>query len=224
MFYDLLGPPSEMEDLYQKIQMEARRKIAFRRLLSTLLIENNLLNVSELFHITNLGCGDGNDCDDIDNCFHDLSQPYHQLAIDCDAQKIAYAQKYCVAKATTFIEGDASDHTITRHYPKKTDLVLLRHPEIFEGNEMMWCTMILHAVKTSPIPPSVLVTTYDEEEFELVKKHIIPNIPTSRTLFAGENVHRDFGLARSVPNRIQGGKRKRELTICPDQYLVIATP
>lgn len=216
--YEILGIPPGLEDLHRVVEAEYKRKQAFRDLLRGVLVDFQSLEVDRPLVIANLGCRTGEDTDDIATCCNEVSQNYHHIAIDCDGSAIAYAKARHPDKHTVYIHANAAATESIQHYPNPTDLIILRHPEIWhhgesiwERNEDIWFAMVSNAWSRSGPKSQVLITTYNEKEYQLVT-NTFTQLPQSRVIVSSVNSYRDQSLTR--------WNHRTDTENCPDYYLV----
>lgn len=216
--YEVLGIPPGLESLHRVVEAEFKRKQAFRNLLRAVLVDFHSLELGRPLVIANLGCRTGEDTDDISTCFNEQGRDYQNIAIDCDGDAIAYARAHHPDKHTVYIHDNAAAPESTKYYPDAVDLIILRHPEIWnygesiwERNEDIWLDMVKNAWTKSHSDSQVLITTYNEKEYQLVTK-TFTELHQSTITVGSVNPYRDQSLTRW--NHRTGTEN------CPDYYLV----
>ncbi len=215
---DILGIPPGLEGQHETVTKDYLRKIAFRRLLSTVLAETLPSPTTSLYHIVNLGCRRGDDTDDITACFHEAKKAYKHVAIDCDGDAIKYAITTHPDQDTTYLCANAADPQIVQQYPTQIDLVLLRHPEIWQNgedlwsrNDDVWYDMVAHAWTKSSNQSQVLITVYNETEYKLVER-TFTKLSKTMVVESTINPHRDETLTQ--------WNHRTDTLNCPDHYIV----
>ncbi len=207
---DILGVPPGLEGLHDVVMKEQMRHDAFRNLLRHVL-KDYPTSHNNFGTIVNLGCRSGSDTDDIDTVFSERGQTYQHIAIDCDSREIDYAKTAHPSPHTTYIDDNAADPTVKKHYPPYIDLVLLRHPEIFTGNEDIWFDMVLHAWSRTHDRSQILITLYNDKEYQLIQK-TFARLPNSKITEVGINPLRNSELTQ--------WNHRTDTLNCPDHFLV----
>lgn len=215
---DILGIQPRLEGLHDTVTKDNLRKKAFRRLLSAVLADTLPIATIRPYSLVNLGCRRGNDTDDIAACFEEATTPYKHTAIDCDDEAIKYATTSHPDQNTTYICANAADPYIVHQYPEEIDLILLRHPEVWQkGDDMwsrnddIWYDIVSHAWSRSNQQSQVLITVYNETEYKLVER-TFARLPNTVIIESTINPHRDETLTQ--------WNHRTDTLNCPDHYVL----
>ncbi len=215
---DILGVPPGLEDLHEIVTKDYLRKMAFRRLLNAVLTETLPAATTSPYTLVNLGCRRGDDTDDIAACFTEAKREHKHIAVDCDSGAIKWAATTHPDQNTTYISSNAADPRIIRHYPTQVDLVLLRHPEIWQHgedewsrNDDIWYAMVANAWSRSSDQSQILITVYNETEYKLVER-TFTKLPQTILVESTINPHRDETLTK--------WNHRTNTLNCPDHYIV----
>ncbi len=181
-------------DLSKREEIEIQKAKVFEALLSNI-IRQTAKPRGSIYTVLNIGCRAGSDTGVIRTACQKQGLICKQLGVDVDWDAIEWAKKKYADGHTQFYCANAAQADVVALYPADTDLILLRHPEVFVGNPMQdgpqqvepWLYMIALALQNAAVGTKVLCTLFNEKEFELMTK-FWPNILESVDLVcAGKN-------------------------------------
>jgi len=177
-------------DIVEMARAEGNDKVRLWNMLVTYVNQSGYRKPKERkTEILSIGCGDGKDARALDEFFGEgnfgsPSDNINYTGVDVDVNAIekaiernkrpdfsAQVTKYKLPENYQFICGDATDLAGLKGVPLKADVVMIRHQQIY-NNEEVWRKIFQNALERVNEDGIIIITSFSDVEHEMMIKAI----------------------------------------------------